>query len=81
MAVFGRNIQVLSTFFSLAHLLPSLAVAVRRLHDTDRSGWWFLIVFTGIGAIVLFVWYCFRGTPGQNRFGYPTSDRLVASQA
>jgi uncharacterized membrane protein YhaH (DUF805 family) len=53
----------------LALFLPSLAVGIRRLHDTNRSGWWFLIVFTGIGAIVLLVWYCTKGTTGSNAYG------------
>jgi uncharacterized membrane protein YhaH (DUF805 family) len=48
---------------------PSLAVSMRRLHDLDRTGWWVLIGFTGIGAILLAVWFCFRGTVGNNRFG------------
>jgi uncharacterized membrane protein YhaH (DUF805 family) len=55
---------------NLALLLPSLAVAVRRLHDTDRSGWWILIVLIPlIGAIVLLVFFVQDGTPGPNRFG------------
>lgn len=55
---------------AIALLLPSLAVAVRRLHDTDRSGWWLLIGFIPlIGAIVLLIWYVTRGTPGDNRYG------------
>ena len=50
--------------------LPSLAVAVRRLHDTDRSGWWILIALIPlIGWIVLLVFYCTEGTRGDNRFG------------
>lgn len=60
----------LSIIWSLANLLPSIAVGVRRLHDTDRSGWWFLIVFVPlIGFIVLLVFFCLRGTAGPNRFG------------
>lgn len=48
--------SVLSGLFSLGTLLPSIAVATRRLHDTDRSGWWQLILFIPvIGAIVLIV--------------------------
>ena len=43
----------LSTITSLILLLPSLAVAVRRLHDVGRSGWWILIAFTVIGIIPL----------------------------
>ena len=54
----------------LALLIPSLAAAVRRLHDTDRSGWWLLIAFIPlIGAIVLLVFFVTQGTTGSNRFG------------
>lgn len=54
----------------LAVLLPGLAMSVRRLHDTDRSGWWLLIGLVPlIGAIVLLVFYCTGGTSGSNRFG------------
>jgi uncharacterized membrane protein YhaH (DUF805 family) len=59
----------LSTIVSLGTLLPSLAVGVRRLHDLDRTGWWLLLVITVIGAIVLLVWFCMRGTAAPNRFG------------
>ena len=59
----------LSTIVSLGLLLPSLAVAVRRLHDLDRTGWWLLLVLTVIGDILLLVWFCMRGTAGPNRFG------------
>jgi uncharacterized membrane protein YhaH (DUF805 family) len=56
--------------FALAMLLPSLAVSVRRLHDTDRSGWWLLIAFVPlIGGIVLLIFAVQDGTPGDNRFG------------
>jgi uncharacterized membrane protein YhaH (DUF805 family) len=54
---------------SLIFFLPGLAVAVRRLHDLDRTGWWILIAFTIIGIIVLLVWDCIKGTTGTNRFG------------
>ncbi len=56
--------------FGLATFLPSLAVAIRRLHDLDRSGWWVLLALIPlIGAIILIIWYCSRGTAGPNRFG------------
>jgi uncharacterized membrane protein YhaH (DUF805 family) len=61
--------QITNPVFSLATLLPSLAVAARRLHDTDRTAWWLLLALTGIGIFVLLVWFCFKGTPGPNRFG------------
>lgn len=54
----------------LALLLPNLAVMVRRLHDTDRSGfWWFISFVPFVGAIVLLVFWLLDGTPGSNRFG------------
>lgn len=54
----------------LALLLPTLAVAVRRLHDTDRAGWWLLIGLVPIvGGIVLLVFYVLDSTLGANRFG------------
>lgn len=56
--------------YAFAVLLPSLAVAVRRLHDTDRSGWWLLLALVPvIGAIVLLVFALLEGTRGANRFG------------
>lgn len=61
----------LNTIFSLGTLLPSLAVACRRLHDIGRSGWWILIAFTGIGILLLLYWYCQKGTDGENAFGPP----------
>jgi uncharacterized membrane protein YhaH (DUF805 family) len=50
--------------------LTSLSLTVRRLHDTDRSGWWYLIAFVPfVGGIVLLVFTLLKGTPGPNRFG------------
>lgn len=53
----------------LAVILPSIAVSVRRLHDRDLSGWWYLLGFVPFGSIVLLVWYVMPGTPGPNRYG------------
>ncbi len=59
------GIRLIDPIFALATLLPSIAVAVRRLHDIDRSGWWLLINFIPlIGLIVLIVWFCTSGTEG-----------------
>ena len=64
------HLPVLSDIYSLAVLLPSLAVGVRRLHDTDRSGWWLLIGLVPlIGFIVLIVFFVQKGTEKENRFG------------
>jgi uncharacterized membrane protein YhaH (DUF805 family) len=43
-------------------------VGVRRLLDTDWAGWWTLLALTGIGAVLLIIWFCFNATPGANRF-------------
>jgi len=62
--------QPLRLLFSLAVLMPSLAVAVRRLHDTGRSGWWLLIQLIPIlGALVILWWLIQPSEPGENRFG------------
>jgi uncharacterized membrane protein YhaH (DUF805 family) len=64
------ELGMLSGLFSLAILIPSIAVGVRRLHDTDRSGWWMLLCFFPlIGVAVLLVFFVLDGTPGSNRFG------------
>ena len=64
------GIGLLGGIYSLLVLIPGIAVSVRRLHDTDRSGWWLLLAFIPlIGAIVLLVFMVLDSTPGDNRFG------------
>jgi len=63
------SVGIVGLVTSLALLLPGLAVSVRRLHDLDRTGWWLLILLTGIGVILLLIWCCLKGTTGPNRFG------------
>ncbi len=61
---------IIGIIANLALLLPTLAVAVRRLHDTGRSGWWLLIGLVPIvGGIVLLVFFVLDSKPGANRFG------------
>lgn len=55
--------------FILATLVPFIAVSVRRLHDTDKSGWFMLLGLIPFAGIVLLVFYVLPGTPGDNRFG------------
>jgi uncharacterized membrane protein YhaH (DUF805 family) len=63
----------------LGLLIPSLAVAVRRLHDTNRSGWWLLIgLIPFLGALALLIFYVLDGTPGPNRFGPDPKDRAAS---
>ncbi len=66
----SAGIGLLSGIFSLAILIPSIAVSVRRLHDIDRTGWWILISLVPIiGWIVLLVFHLQDSTPGTNRYG------------
>ena len=75
LGIFSKNLSLL---FGLATMLPSLAVAARRLHDTDRSGWWQLISFIPlIGHIVLIVFLVQDSRP--NRYGQPANARLTSA--
>lgn len=61
---------VLTWVYTLATLIPSLAVGVRRLHDTGRSGWWGLLALIPlVGAIIVIVFLCQDSTPGDNAYG------------
>lgn len=64
------RIGLLGGLFALASFVPSIAITARRLHDTNRSGWWQLILLIHfIGPIVLLVFLVLRGDIGDNRFG------------
>ncbi|MGN6636638.1 MAG: DUF805 domain-containing protein [Oryzihumus sp.] len=66
----AAHTQIISYVVSLALFLPGLAVAVRRLHDTSRTGWWVLIAIVPIvGAIVLIVFLAQDSVPGDNAWG------------
>lgn len=59
----------ISLLFSLATLLPSIAVTARRLHDIDRSGWWQLVgLIPLLGLIILIIWGV-QESKEPNRFG------------
>lgn len=65
----GMGIVLICILFAV-NFLPHLSVLVRRLHDTDHSGWWVWLPFVPIvGPIILIIWLCTRGTEGENRFG------------
>ena len=54
----------------LGLFLPTISVVVRRLHDTDRSGWWYWIgLIPLVGLILLIVWWAAKGTTGSNQYG------------
>ena len=80
--LFGGT-AILNTLNAILLFIPGLAVAIRRLHDTDRSGWWLLIALgiivisaliywalILIGILLLIYWYVQPGTTGSNRYGY-----------
>ena len=60
---------VILCIYALGIFIPSLAVTIRRLHDTDKSGWWYLISFIPFGGLVIFIFMCLDGTKGSNKFG------------
>ena len=72
MGTFSEEAEVglVSGIVTLGLLIPSLAVSVRRLHDKNLSGWWFLLALIPFfGGIALLIIFCMRGTVGENRFG------------
>ncbi|UYZ57965.1 DUF805 domain-containing protein [Hymenobacter latericus] len=69
-AVEGIGYGMIYGLYTLGMLIPGLAVAVRRLHDVNKSGWFLLIAFVPlIGAIWLLVLMCTEGTRGENPYG------------
>ena len=69
-SVSESGMGLLSSVYSIGVLIPSLALSVRRLHDTGRTGWWVLIsIIPVIGAVVLLVFMLLDSEPGSNRYG------------
>ena len=67
---FDVGMGLFSGIFSLVSLIPSIAVSVRRLHDTGSSGWWFLLIFLPVlGGIALLVWFIVPSNKGANKYG------------
>ena len=89
--LFGTPAQLLDAaagsyhrFFFLVffvHLIPSLAVSAPRLHDIDRGGRWYLLVFTVVGVIPLVMSYCQPGTTAPNRHGEPASQDVALASS
>ncbi len=72
------NIGLLGGIYALAILIPFLAVSVRRLHDTDRSGWWLLIVLIPLIGSIVFIVFCAQDSqPGENQYGSNPKDAAV----
>ena len=73
------GVGLLGGVYALAVLLPSIAVSVRRLHDTDRTGWWLLLAFVPVlGAIVLLVFMALDSKPGDNQYGANPKETAAA---
>lgn len=74
----GNGIGILYLLYVLVLLIPNLAITIRRLHDTGRSGWWMLIALIPlVGSIILIVWLATEGTHGDNQYG---SDPKLAGE-
>ena len=72
--IFGYTIEEngpIYLIFWIITMIPSVAVATRRLHDINKSGWWQLLWFTIIGGILLIVWHAAGGDNKKNKFGPP----------
>ncbi len=78
----GYGAGLLGGIYALAVLLPAIAVTIRRLHDTGRSGWWILILLVPVvGCIVLLVFMVLEGQPGDNQYGPSPKAELPAGTA
>ena len=78
----SKIFAVLMLIWIVGTLIPNLAVGVRRLHDTNRSGWWYLISIVPFGGIVLFVFFVMEGDAAQNTYGpAPTDGQEVPAAA
>lgn len=74
------GVGLLGSIYSLAVLIPSIAVSVRRLHDADHSGWWLLIGFIPVvGAIVLLIFMLQDSKPGENQYGANPKDSIIVN--
>ena len=64
------NTGLLSSLFILSMLVPTMAVAVRRLHDTEHSGWWILINLIPLIGLLVFTYFMVSGSDdGENQYG------------
>ncbi len=73
----GPMISLISGLAAMALFLPTWGVAVRRLHDVGYSGWWLLLIFTGIGVLIIIAWWADKGDSGDNRYG-PSPSRIMS---
>lgn len=78
MATPGAQLPLgLALVLGLVFFLPQLAVSIRRLHDSDKSGWWLLLYLVPVGGLVLLIFYFLDGTRGPNRHGPDPKGRTL----
>ena len=64
------KLVIIANIYSLAVLIPGIAVAVRRMHDVGKSGWFYLVAFIPfVGGIWILILFCTEGTQGPNQYG------------
>ena len=69
LGVIASLLAVIVIVIGFVSIVPSFTMTVRRLHDTNRSGWWLLIALIPFGSLVILVFYCLDGTQGSNKYG------------
>jgi uncharacterized membrane protein YhaH (DUF805 family) len=67
-----EHLGLFTSFAVIFHAVPSVTTSVRRLHDVGKSGWWFLLWFVPVGALVILVWSCYRSVPGGDEPSTPS---------
>lgn len=79
----GFLVDIIGILFTVAVIIPEMAVTTRRFHDIDKSGWWGMLHFIPIiGTVVVLIWMLKPGTSGPNRFGNdPRDDDFVNKQS
>ena len=63
------EVSILASIFQLGVFIPSMAIIARRLHDINKSGWWYFLVLTIIGVIPVVYWFCTKGNDHENDYG------------
>ena len=72
-SLLGFDTNIFANIFIISTIIPYIALAIRRFHDINKSGWWILINFTGIGMFFHLYFMARKGDETDNRFGPPSS--------
>ena len=76
----ARGEGIIGSLVILAFMVPSVMVPIRRLHDTDRSGWWIWVSLVPVlGSLALLALFCMEGTGGTNRYGEDPKDADISN--